>query len=184
MMTVYVRIMILWLQLFLLLLLHLGWPSLAAAAAETGKPYLENGKICEERSETVERMEYDEQIHCTVAMEEKCDKNNSGEGGEEEEVEEDEACHTMFKKECMISYRPRATRVRVKVCPDGRVSLAEDGDEGKKNDGGGGINSVVMDIRPSVDGEKRSGCINGRVRICVKKYETECKTEYIKHRWV
>ena len=61
--------------------------------------------------------QYDEQIHCKVQMKKKCkadrlddllDNLAAAEGEEEDEM--GEACHTMYKKECRISYRPRMTK--------------------------------------------------------------------------
>ena len=117
------------------------------------------------------------QLHCKVDMVEECDDRAAADGDNdfEDVIEEDEACHTMFKKECRISYRPRAGKVMVKVCPDGKQDLM-DGDVS---------NSVVMDVRPTPKperGEQRSRCVAGKVKICVKKYETECGTEYVKQR--
>ena len=33
----------------------------------------------------------------------------------------EQACHTAYKRECRITYRPSMTKVKVKVCPGGRV---------------------------------------------------------------
>lgn len=54
-----------------------------------------------------------------------------------------------------------------------------------------GTNSVVIDVRPdssnSLNEEGNGGegvCdpVTGKRKICVKKYETECRTRYVKQR--
>jgi hypothetical protein len=95
-----------------------------AAFPDEGVPYLDSGQICEDRTVTFEEIEYDEQIHCKVAMRKKCDSDdNAPAASEDDEEEMSEACHTMYKKECRITYRPRMTKVQVRVCPNGRVKV-------------------------------------------------------------
>jgi len=192
----------------LLLLSAATPPSSAQASAQQppqrplGVPYLDqdSGQICEERTATVEEMEYDEQIHCKVQMKRKCKADRlddlldnlaeaaAAEGEEEDEM--GEACHTMYKKECRISYRPRMTKVRVRVCPkSGRVNVVKSLRPGRTS----GNNSVVLDVMANVARNEATGGIGvnnggegecdpatGKRKICVKKYETECRTRYVK----
>ena len=44
------------------------------------------------------------------------------------------------------------------------------------------LNSVVIDVRPNPPGMvQSSNCINGRRKVCLTKYETECSTEITNH---
>ena len=164
-----------------------------AAAIDTDSAYLDSaGRLCEDQTARVEEIEYDEQIHCTVQMRRRCedgdDLDNVAAGNEEDEEELSEACHTMYKKECRITYRPRMTKVRVRVCPNGGVKVVKSLRPGRTD----GNNSVVIDVRPedyesggnglddSNGGKGACDPATGKRKICVKKYETECRTRYVK----
>ena len=143
----------------------------------------------------VEETEYDEQIHCKVVMEKKCrnfdpnssDRNSSDRNSSENELETytEDVCHTMYKKECEIQYRPQMSKVKVKVCPGGQVKVMRslDNETPEVN-----MANLVMDVRPAevkeekdTANDKVGACEGGRRSVCVKKYETECSTEYIQH---
>ena len=63
----------------------------------------------------MEDVEYENQIHCKVQMQKTCQFINSP------ATSEDQACHTMYHKECQTVYRPQMTKVNVRVCPEGAV---------------------------------------------------------------
>ena len=63
----------------------------------------------------MEDVEYENQIHCKVEMQKTCQFINSP------ATSEDQACHTMYHKECQTVYRPHMTKVNVRVCPEGAV---------------------------------------------------------------
>ena len=118
-----------------------------------GLPYFDpdSGQICEEGTATVEETEYDEQIHCKVQMKRRCRADRldalldnlaeaaaAAEGEEEEEDEMGEACHTMYKKECRISYRPRMTKaIAVKQSTQNECFMSRDQPKGpsRRQDG-------------------------------------------------
>ena len=74
------------------------------------------------------------QVRCDVDLVERCQVT-------------EEACHTAYKRECRITYRPSMTKVKVKVCPGGRVKYMgrslRHGDEDK------GVDEVIE------EGDKR-----------------------------
>ena len=77
-------------------------------------PYLDDGghRICQDRMEMMQDFEYEDEIHCQIRMKEIC---------QEQDESFEKACHTVYKKECEISYRPQMTKVKVRVCPGDQV---------------------------------------------------------------
>ncbi len=55
-----------------------------------------------------------------------------------------EACHTVYERECEVSYRPQMTKVKVKVCPDEESHEVEEDEQDTDES-----NSVVIDVRPA-----------------------------------
>jgi hypothetical protein len=68
-----------------------------------------------DKIEMMEDVEYENQIHCKVQMQKSCQFVNSPAASDEQ------ACHTMYHKECQTTYRPHITKVNVRVCPEGAV---------------------------------------------------------------
>eukprot|EP00094_Tigriopus_californicus_P007871 TCALIF_07576-PA protein Name:"Protein of unknown function" AED:0.12 eAED:0.30 QI:0/0/0/0.5/1/1/2/0/282 len=145
--------------------------------------YAENGQICEDHMEMIQELEYEDQIICKVQMVRKC----QDEIDLSEDMEDAETCHTMYKKECEIFYRPHMTKVKVKVCPNGvgkPEKLERSLDVQENNEVDFLPNSVVIDVRPAPKIENAtssSECVDGKREVCVKKYDTECHTKMIKH---
>ena len=69
----------------------------------------------------MEDVKFDEEIRCNVRMKKIC--NQDDDDGDDAMTE---ACHTVYKKECQISYRPEMTKVKVRVCPGEDVKRMED----------------------------------------------------------
>ena len=60
-----------------------------------------------------------------------------------------------------------------------KANKDEQGEDEEEN-----TNSVVIDVRPARPKNRKGDCINGKRKICVKKYETECRTDHIEHEMV
>lgn len=79
----------------------------------------------------------------------------------------EEACHTVYERECQVSYRPSVSKVKVRVCPGRDDEMAGDGDHAGEDENEL-HNSVVIDIRPTpapAGGETRSDCVGGVRRV-------------------
>ena len=84
------------------------------------KPYLDaDGNLCQDKMETVQDTEYETMIQCRVAMKKSCsqqrmteDDNEVGGHDNHEESSPDNACHTVYEKNCQTVYRPHRNKVR------------------------------------------------------------------------
>lgn len=75
------------------------------------KPYLdEDGNLCQDKLETMQDLEYDTMIQCSVSMTKKCENQPVQDPGNNEE--EEEACHTVYEKKCKTVMRPHSSKVR------------------------------------------------------------------------
>jgi hypothetical protein len=89
-----------------------GVPS-PTEGVSSSSPYLSGDKICSDAMEAVASVEHDEQVLCRVTMRQKCHEDKDD---EDEEDESGLACHTMFQKECSISFRPQSSQVGLCDC--------------------------------------------------------------------
>ena len=81
-----------------------------AGVENDGQPFVaEDGRICQDKMEMMEDLEYDHEIRCKVQMVNTCDDANVDDDSSVDE--EGQACHTMYSKECKTTYRPNMTKV-------------------------------------------------------------------------
>ena len=92
-----------------------GLTSTASLIRKVAKLKLTKYCFLQDTIEMVEDVEYENQIHCKVQMQKSCQFINSPAETDEQ------ACHTMYHKECQTVYRPHMTKVNVRVCPEGAV---------------------------------------------------------------
>jgi len=155
------------------------------------KPYLDaDGNLCQDKMETVQDTEYETMIQCRVAMKKSCsqqrmteDDNEVGGHDNHEESSPDNACHTVYEKNCQTVYRPHRNKVRVRICPDGKINVANSPfqvppslQNSEENE-----NSIVLDVRPDprLPPVSNAKCRNGRRTVCTTKYHTECTTQQV-----
>jgi len=148
-------------------------------------PYLDaDGNLCQDKMETVQDTEYETMIQCRVAMKKSCSQHEMTEDNEVKNEVHDNACHTVYEKNCQTVYRPHRNKVRVRICPDGKINVANspfqvpDQNSGEENE-----NSIVLDVRPDprlpIDNNQNGKCRNGRRTVCTTKYHTECTTQQV-----
>jgi len=146
-------------------------------------PYLdEEGNLCQDKVETFQDTEYETMIQCRVAMKKTCANQEVTENTQETE-RPNEACHTVYDKKCKTVYRPHRSKVRVRVCPDGNVNVANSpfgantGVDELDNE-----NNIVLDVRPNPrlpSPQIAKKCHKGRRTVCTTKYHTECTTQQV-----
>lgn len=150
-------------------------------AQKSTPPYLDSrGNLCQDRMELVQDTEYETMIQCRVAMTKSCEDNTI----DDTITKSEEACHTVYEKECKTVYRPHRSKVRVRICPNGKVNRARSPFspinklEDDQND-----NSIVLDVRPNPrltsPPQIKKQCHNGKRMVCTTKYHTECTTQQI-----
>lgn len=66
------------------------------------------GNLCQDRMELVQDTEYETMIQCRVAMTKSCEDNTI----DDTITKSEEACHTVYEKECKTVYRPHRSKVR------------------------------------------------------------------------
>ena len=66
------------------------------------------GNLCQDRMELVQDTEYETMIQCRVAMTKSCEDNTI----DDTITKSEEACHTVYEKECETVYRPHRSKVR------------------------------------------------------------------------
>ena len=66
------------------------------------------GNLCQDRMELIQDTEYETMIQCRVAMTKSCEDNTI----EDTITKSEEACHTVYEKECKTVYRPHRSKVR------------------------------------------------------------------------
>lgn len=127
-----------------------------SGGAETGhtlQPYLdEAGNLCQDKLETFQDTEYETMIQCRVAMKKTCSnqKNSADNNANQQQTQPNEACHTVYDKNCKTVYRPHRSKVRVRVCPDGNVNVANSPFETNTGlDELDNENNIVLDVRPN-----------------------------------
>ncbi len=103
---------------------------IALSDSSVSPPYLDGNQLCQDHVETMEDIDYDEEIRCSVKMKRVCDPQEQQQGGDSLIQE---ACHTMYKKECRISYKPEMTKVKVRVCPGQDEIPTSNGDSAHEN---------------------------------------------------
>jgi len=154
--------------------------------SETGQtlsPYLdEAGNLCQDKLETIQDTEYETMIQCRVAMKKTCSNQKSADNAQEQ-VKPNEACHTVYDKNCKTVYRPHRSKVRVRVCPDGNVNVANSPFRTNTElDELDNENNIVLDVRPNPrlpSPQIAKKCHKGRRTICTTKYHTECTTQQV-----
>ena len=79
------------------------------------QPYLdEAGNLCQDKLETIQDTEYETMIQCRVAMKKTCTNQQiDKEDNLEEQQHPNEACHTVYDKNCKTVYRPHRSKVRL-----------------------------------------------------------------------
>ena len=78
------------------------------------KPYLDaDGNLCQDKMETVQDTEYETMIQCRVAMKKSCSQHEMTEDNEVKNEVHDNACHTVYEKNCQTVYRPHRNKVRL-----------------------------------------------------------------------
>jgi len=78
-------------------------------AQKSTPPYLDSrGNLCQDRMELVQDTEYETMIQCRVAMTKSCEDNTI----DDTITKSEEACHTVYEKECKTVYRPHRSKVR------------------------------------------------------------------------
>merc|ERR1719412_2304569 len=121
-------------------------------------------------------------IQCRVAMKKTCtNEEMDPKADHQETTSPNEACHTVYDKNCKTVYRPHRSKVRVRICPDGNVNVVNSPfDFGSKTEDN--ENSIVMDVRPDPrlpSPEIAKKCHKGRRTVCTTKYHTECTTQQV-----
>ena len=77
-------------------------------------PYLDaDGNLCQDKMETVQDTEYETMIQCRVAMKKSCSQHEMTEDNEVKNEVHDNACHTVYEKNCQTVYRPHRNKVRL-----------------------------------------------------------------------
>jgi len=160
-----------------------------SGGAETGhtlQPYLdEAGNLCQDKLETIQDTEYETMIQCRVAMKKTCSnqKNSADNNANQQQTQPNEACHTVYDKNCKTVYRPHRSKVRVRVCPDGNVNVANSPFETNTGlDELDNENNIVLDVRPNPrlpSPQIAKKCHKGRRTVCTTKYHTECTTQQV-----
>ena len=67
--------------------------------------------MCQDKLETIQDTEYETMIQCRVAMKKTCSNQKSADNVEQQ-VQPNEACHTVYDKNCKTVYRPHRSKVR------------------------------------------------------------------------
>jgi len=153
------------------------------------QPYLdEAGNLCQDKLETIQDTEYETMIQCRVAMKKTCTNQqiDNLEDNLEKQQHPNEACHTVYDKNCKTVYRPHRSKVRVRVCPDGNVNVANSPFETNTDDDDDNLedneNNIVLDVRPNPrlpSPQIAKKCHKGRRTVCTTKYHTECTTQQV-----
>ena len=79
----------------------------------------EAGNLCQDKLETIQDTEYETMIQCRVAMKKTCSnqKNSADNNANQQQTQPNEACHTVYDKNCKTVYRPHRSKVRKNLCP-------------------------------------------------------------------
>ena len=74
----------------------------------------EAGNLCQDKLETIQDTEYETMIQCRVAMKKTCSnqKNSADNNANQQQTQPNEACHTVYDKNCKTVYRPHRSKVR------------------------------------------------------------------------
>ena len=86
---------------------------------ESFSPYLDaDGNLCQDKMETVQDTEYETMIQCRVAMKKSCSQQRMEDNEVDDteaanQVSPDNACHTVYEKNCKTVYRPHRNKVRL-----------------------------------------------------------------------
>lgn len=148
------------------------------AAAKLSPPYLDEfGNICQDKMEMMQHVEYDKQIVCKVKMKKHCEEQRERTGdGMANDIDGNTGCRIVNEKKCSTLYKPKTTKVKVRVCPNDIDLDQESKDEMKGN-------SVVIDVRPTPIPKftRQAKCVDGKRAMCVTKYETECTNKEVEY---
>ena len=139
----------------------------------------ENGDICSDNVEIVQKIEHEEQIHCKVRMREVCEVKPTAKPATLHDFgrsKEPEICSTAPVQQCRTEFRPRTTMVKVRVCPE-----VGDRDE-RQRERLKQVAAVTGEIRPPGAKFKADAeCVDGSRKVCEIKHESVCNTVQVRH---